>query len=246
MAGSLHAGADAFDKGEKAMGARDYESAVALFEEGLTGDPDSLRLGSEYRQATIRKAIAGYPKEGAPADYDREIAFFEKLTTAHPKAAYAFLNFGFSYVDKIPAAGSITQVILASNAQGCFTKSIELKPTWIALYSRGNSYLYWPKIFGRWPLAVADLERAFAMQKAETRKSYHVRTYISLGDAYWRTDEAEKARRIWKEGIAQFPDNSQLRDRMSRDGDALSEYISELHDPNKRVDTDLRELWTSQ
>lgn len=238
---------DAFDKGQRALSAKDYTTAVSAFEEALTADPDSLRNGSEYRQATIHKARAAKPRsEGALPDFDRAISFFEKLTTANPKAPTAFLNYGFAYVDKIPAAGSITQVILANTALGFFTKSIELKPSWIALYTRGNSYLYWPKIFGRAGLGVADLERAYAMQKADTKRTYHVRVFISLGDAYWKVDNLEKARATWKEGLVQFPGNKPLADRISKEGDALGEYIDSVLDPNKRVDTDLRELWMTQ
>src|SRR5437879_2439107 len=89
----MNGGDDAFDKGERALSSKDYSTAVGSFEEALTSDPDSLRNGSEYRQATIRKGIAAHPKEGAPADFDREISFFEKLTAANPKAATAFLNY---------------------------------------------------------------------------------------------------------------------------------------------------------
>jgi tetratricopeptide (TPR) repeat protein len=250
-AASLIGADDAFDKAERALSAKDYDTAIASFEEALTGDPDSLRDGSEYRQATIRRSFAvhaGDPhiKEGAPADYDREIAFFEKLAAANPKSANAVLNYGFSYVDKIPAAGTISQVILANNALGMFTKSIELKPSWIALYTRGNSYLYWPKIFGKYPLGVADLERAYAIQKAESKKSFHVRVYISLGDAYWLTDNVDKARIIWKEGIAQFPDSQPLKERLARGDDTMKDYLDSVLDPNKRVDTDLRQLWMNQ
>ena len=39
--------------------------------------------------------------------YDRAIAFFKKLTTEHPSAANAHLNYGFAYVDKIPDAISV-------------------------------------------------------------------------------------------------------------------------------------------
>lgn len=244
---SVLCGADeTYERAQKAMSAKDYDAALTAFEDALRADPDSLRNGSEYRQATIRKSIATHPrdKEGSPADFDREIKFFEQLTAAHPKAPNAFLNYGFSYVDKIPAAGSITQVILANTALTQFSKSIELKPSWIALYTRGNSYLYWPKIFGRAGLGVADLEKAYAMQKAEGKKQpYHVRVYVSLGDAYWKTDDVNKARTIWKEGLTQFPNSQPLKDRMAKDGDALKDYIDSVLDPNKRVDTDLRELW---
>lgn len=242
-ASALIAADEAFDRAERALSSKDYPTAIESLEQALLADPDSLRDASEYRRATLRKAMASHPKEGTPADFDRELAFFEKLTQANPNSSNAFLNYGFSYVDKIPAAGAITQVIMANNALGMFTKSIDMKASWIALYTRGNSYLYWPKIFGKYPLGVADLEKAFAIQKGESKKSYHVRVYISLGDAYWLTENVEKARSIWKEGIAQFPDSQPLKDRLGRGDDTMKEYLDSVLDPNKRVDTDLRELW---
>lgn len=251
---TLHAAAgdEAFDKAEKTLAAKNYDAAISAFEESLTADPDSIRNGSEYRQATLQRSLSlqpvvkGQPHEGKPADFDREIAFFEKLTAAHPKSPNAFLNYGFSYVDKIPAAGTIGQVILANSSLTLFTKSIELQPTWIALYTRGNSYLFWPRIFGHGPDAVADLERAYEIQKKEPKKSIHIRVFVSLGDAYWKTDAADKARAIWREGLKQFPDSQPLKNRMAKDGDALNEYLDTVLDPGKRVDTDLRELWRGE
>src|SRR6266700_6635142 len=149
------------------------------FEAALASDPDNLRFGSEYRQAVIQTK-----------EYDRSLKFFEKLVADHPKSSNAYLNYGFAYVDKIPASGSITQVILANTALSYFTKSIELEPSWIGYYTRGNSYLYWPKIFNRAQLGVEDLEQAMKIQKADKQlRPYHVRAYISLGDGYWKMDD---------------------------------------------------------
>lgn len=241
-------GDDAFEKGEQALSAKDYAAAVGDLQLAVEADPDSIRNASEYRQAVLRMTKASRPEkkgwEGATADFDKEIGFFEKLVAAHPASGNAYLNYGFAYVDKIPAAGSITQVIMANTALTQFTKSIDIKPTWIALYTRGNSYLYWPKIFGRAGLGVTDLERAYAIQKSEPKKSYHVRVYISLGDGYWKTENPEKAKAIWREGVAQFPDSQPLKDRLARQGDDLDTYINNVLDPNKRVDTDLKELWS--
>jgi tetratricopeptide (TPR) repeat protein len=234
---------DSFDQAEHALQSKDYASALTLLAKTVESDPDSLRYASEYRQAVIKQTVAAHPREGSTADFDKELAFFEKLVTEHPTSSNAYLNYGFAYVDKIPAAGSITQVILANNALTQFTRSIDLKPTWIALYTRGNSYLYWPKIFGRAGLGVADLEKAYAMQKTQPKKSYHVRVYISLGDGYWKTDNLERARQIWNEGLTQFPDSQALKDRLAKQGDDLESYINNVLDPNKRVDTDLKELW---
>jgi tetratricopeptide (TPR) repeat protein len=213
------------------------EPAAALpqLEAAVAADPENLRAASEYRMAVI--------KAGA---YDRALSFFEKLVTDHPQAANAWLNYGFAYVDKIPAAGSITQVILANNALTQFSKSIELRESWLALYTRGNSYLYWPKVFGRAPLGVSDLEKAVALaRKEEKKKRVYARSFAALGDGYWKTEQLDKAKAVWQEGLQLFPGEPQLQarlDELAKGAEALEVYINEQLDPNKRVDTNLLPL----
>jgi tetratricopeptide (TPR) repeat protein len=210
----------------------DPAAALGPMEAALAADPDNLRYASEYRHAVIHAGA-----------YDRELDFFEKLVTDHPRSAFAWLNYGYAYVDKMPAAGAITQVILASDALKKFTRSLELKESWLALYTRGNSYLYWPKIFGRGPLAVADLERAVAISKGEPKRSYHAHAWAALGDAYWRTDQPARAQATWEEGARLFPDDAKLKARLARQGEELEAYLDDQLDRTKRVDTDLREIW---
>jgi tetratricopeptide (TPR) repeat protein len=205
---------------------------LGRMEAALAADPDNLRIASEYRHAVIRAGA-----------YDRALDFFEKLVTDHPRAPYAWLNYGYVYVDKMPAAGAITQVILANDALQKFSRSIELKPSWLALYTRGNSYLYWPKVFGRGALALADLKAAVEMSKREPQRIYHVHAWAALGDAYWRTDQPEQAKAVWEEGARRFPRDPGLKARLARHGDDLEAYIADVLDRTKRVDTDLREMW---
>jgi tetratricopeptide (TPR) repeat protein len=223
-----------YRQGMKALGSNDYASALRYLELAVTDDPDNLRYASEYRQAAIKSK-----------DYDRALGFFEKLSTSRPQSANVHLNYGFAFVDKIPAAGSITQVILANKALAEFSKAVELQPNWVSYYTRGVSYLFWPKIFNRAAMGVADLEQAMKIQVAEPHKNYHVKAYIALGDGYWKTDQLEKAREVWSKGLKQFPGNQQLKARLEQKGEDLQGTIEAGFDPNKRVDTDLRELWAS-
>jgi tetratricopeptide (TPR) repeat protein len=225
-----------FDDALKAVAAGNDAAALPLFEKALAAEPDNLKIHDAYRKAVIRTG-----------GYEQALGFYEKLTAAHPGSASAWLNYGYAYVDKIPAAGSVTQVILANKALTHFSKSIELKKTWIALYTRGNSYLYWPKVFGRAPLGVADLEQAVAMAKQEaTKKKVYVRSWIALGDGYWKTGEPGKAKAAWREGVQLFGSDPQLEARLSRDGEELEKYLYEQLDPNKRVDTSLVPLWEGE
>jgi len=209
------------------------ESDLARLETALAADADDLRAGNDYRMEAIRLAR-----------YDRALAFFERLVADHPEASNAHLNYGFAYVDKIPVAGAITQVILANKALGEFSRALELRPTWIGYYTRGNSYLFWPKIGRRTRLGVADLEEALRRQRSGDRHAYHVRTYISLGDAYWIADDAGKAVETWHEGIAEFPGNALLTARLAAKDEGIKAIIDTAYDYTLRVDTNLDDLWT--
>jgi tetratricopeptide (TPR) repeat protein len=201
----------------------------------VTADPDDLRAGNDYRMTVIRAQA-----------YDRALAFFKELTARHPDSANAHLNYGFAYVDKIPAAGAISQVILANSALTEFSRSLELHPSWIAYYTRGVSYLYWPKIFDRTRLGVADLEIALTMQRAADRRhAYHVRTFLALGDGYWLMDQPAKARAAWRAGLKEFPQSAALKQRLASKPPALHDLLRDVYDPSRRVDSDLTELWTS-
>lgn len=221
-----------YRQGLKALETNDYPAALHYLELAVAGDPESLRYGSDYRQAVIHSK-----------DFDRALKFFEQMLTQHPKSANLHLNYGFAYVDKIPIVGSITQVILANNALTEFGKAVELQPSWIAYYTRGTSYLFWPKIFKRAPMGVADLQRAMEIQKSDQRRAYHVKAYIALGDGYWKSDDLAKAQATWEEGVKAFPDSTLLKQRLSLKGDDLKNLIEKQFDPGTRVNTDLREIW---
>ena len=221
-----------FNRALHALSQQDYPLALSSFEAALTSDPDNLRYGSEYRMAVVQSK-----------SYDRCHSFFEELVAQSPNSVNAYLNFAFAYIDKIPEVGAITGVILANTALSYFTRSIELHPTWIGYYSRGNGYIYWPKIFNRTQLGIDDLMQAMKIQKQAEKRSYHLRTYVALGDGYWKLGEHDNARAIWREGVEQFPSNPQLEERLSKNPEQLDALMYATYDPTKRVDTSLEELW---
>jgi hypothetical protein len=161
-----------------AAGAEGCPATLDRLERSLRAAPDGLQLGSDYRREVIRCAA-----------YDRALDVFAEIAAAHPRSASVQLNYGYAYVDKIPAAGSITRVILANKAVERFTGAVDLDPSWLALFTRGNSYLYWPAVFGRTALGIADLERAVALGDAEGNRPYQVRAWIALGDGHWKLGE---------------------------------------------------------
>jgi len=239
------AGEEKYDQGMKEVAAKDWDKALDSLEAALAADPDSLRYGSEYRQAAILRAQAVHGKEGSPQDFDRPIKFFEQLVAKNPTSANACLNYGLAYVDKVPVVDELTRISVANAALTQFSKSIELHPTWVGYYTRGTSYLFWPKFFGRAKLGVADLETATKLQSAGPPKPYYAHAWRALGDGYWKLDDPGMARMAWSEGLKEFPDDASLKERLSLQGDELNALVRNALDPKRRVDTNLKNLWLS-
>ncbi|HEX2162326.1 MAG TPA: tetratricopeptide repeat protein, partial [Thermoanaerobaculia bacterium] len=209
----------------------DAAGALAGFEAALRQAPDHLVWGSEYRHAAL-----------AAEAHDRAIDFFDELTAAHPRSAAARLNLGYAHVDKIPAAGSVTQVVLANAALGHFTAALEIEESWLGRYTRGNSYVYWPPIFQKTRLGIADLERAIEIAERLPPKAIHARAWVALGDARWRLGERDAARATWREGLERYPGSAELEARLGREGEALAAFLDEAYALGRRVDTDLSPL----
>lgn len=232
-----------YEEGVAAAAAESFDVAFEKLEAALDAEPDNLRYGTAYRQAVI--AAAGNEKKEL---YDRAIEYFKKLVEQHPQAANAYLNLAFAYVDKIPAEGAITQVILANTSLGHFGSALAIEDSWLGRYSRGHAYLFWPPIFGRTPNGIADLERAIEIARENGGpKPYQARAWAALGDGYWRLDNVRKAREIWQQGLEVFPDDPHLQARFSRtDRAELDAYLEAHYDAGKRVETHLREIFESE
>ncbi len=224
--------ASLFAEGMAAVEAGELAKGIDKLEAAVVAAPDNLRYAAEYRQAIIQTR-----------EHERAIALFEKLTAERPGLANLWMSLGYAVVDKIPNAGAITQVILANTALGHFGKALAIEESWLGLYTRGNSYIYWPKIFGRTPLGMTDLEQAVEISRRMERRSYHALAWAALGDGYWRLGDVGKARQVWTEALALFPGDARLEARASRRGAELDTFLEHHFSPSTRVGTDLRELW---
>ena len=194
--------------------------------------PDDLFAGADYRQALIRCGGG-----------DRATRFFDALVKRHPAAPNAWLNAGLAYVDRIPPASDLRQALLGKAAAERLGRSAALRPSWLAHHVRGFVCLFYPRVFRVSRTAVAELEAALRQLQQEPRRACHARTYTALGDAwYWRLDDLARARRLWAEGLALFPDDHDLRERITKQGMPLRDVIRRSLNADTRIDTSLREL----
>lgn len=207
-------------------------TALDFYELALTGEPDNLRWGTEYRQVLLKARQAG-----------RGEKFLERLAREHPAAANLQLNLGYVYVDQMPGLGPLAALNLAGQAQRAFSRSIEIEPSWLAYYSRGSSYLYWPPMMKKTVLGIADLEKAIALAEKEAWHSYHALAWTALGDGFWRLGERDQMRATWKQGRLLYPRATALEERLALADRELDDFLLAVYRPGRRIDTGLEVIW---
>jgi tetratricopeptide (TPR) repeat protein len=202
-------------------------------ESRLTQDPANLRVASAYRQLVIETGR-----------YDRSIKLFERLAKDPRGGANRFVNLALANVDKVPVSGSIRRALLGRDALDALTRAIAIEPTDLAYLIRGLVNLYYDQfVFHRTDKGVADLETARTLSAAHPLVPYAPRILVALGDGYWRLNRPDKARDLWREGRASFPDAESFRVRLNARDAQIPDIIERALDAGVRVDTTLRELY---
>jgi tetratricopeptide (TPR) repeat protein len=204
----------------------DYESRLAQ-------DPASLRVAAAYRQLVI-----------ATGRYDRSIKLFERLAQDPRGGANRYVNLALANVDKVPVSGSVRRALLGRDALDALTRAIAIEPTDLAYLVRGLVNLYYDQfVFHRTDKGVADLETARRLSAAHPQIPYAPRILTALGDGYWRLNQHDKAREVWREGLAACPDADGFRVRLTARDEQIPDIIERALDAGVRVDTTLRELY---
>ena len=217
----------------------ELDELLSAFESGLRRDPSNHAMAHLYR-----RRCADYGR------HDRSIRFFRNLVENDPDRRWARMELSVAYVDKIPTCGGIAAIVCKGTlARRSLDQLDEVIAThddlWRAHYARGMNHLHWPRALRHTPAAIEDFEHCLRIQRAELRatgrsRPYHARTYILLGDAQAKNGSYGEARRVWREGLAAFPDSQELRDRVALRGDAaLSEWVRERRSLEQPIDTDL-------
>ena len=224
-------------------------SALSELEHAIRLDPDKLLYSNTYRQ---------FIRDYGHMYYDRSIRFFEDLVEQHPDRIMPGLNRALAYVDKMPypKLGIVSQGKLSNKSLDELDRLLDMDPgCWTAKFVRGMNHLHWPRKLDHAPLAIKDFTELIAMQNKlppEKQRDYFALAYVALGDAYVKNREAgleenmAQARKAWQQGLAKYPDSSELKERLeltAKSTDELIAFVKGLRGLEDPVDTDLTRVW---
>lgn len=161
-----------------------------------------------------RRALwSRYAKEGL---IDALLAEFENRAERDPTSVDAKVELGVAYLEKLfnsptgPESG-----VWATKADKTFDAALELDPQrWDARFTKAIALSNWPAFLGKQSLAIQQFETLIDQQSQAPKEPRFAQTHLFLGNMYLQMGQRDKAIAAWQSGLAQYPDNQELRSQL--------------------------------
>jgi len=150
---------------------------------------------------------------------DEMVGIFEEYAELNPGDPEAQLLLGNAYLQRLQESPTGPEMgEWAGKADTAFDTALGLdENNWDARLSKAVSLSFWPPIFGKQGEAIDQFEILLEKQKSAAPNSNHAQTYKYLGNLYQQQGDSEKAKAIWQEGYAAFPDDEALAEKFKPD-----------------------------
>lgn len=143
---------------------------------------------------------------------DEVIAEFERLAANDPNNPDRQVELGYAYIQKIQEVGGALAGKWATMADEQFDKALALDEThWNARYMKAVSLSFWPPFTGKSAEATAQLSKLIEIQSEGPQEPEHAKPYLVLGNIYLSQGKNDLALETWKQGLALFPDDAELK-----------------------------------
>lgn len=140
---------------------------------------------------------------------DALVSEFERRALAAPQDSTAQTDLGFAYHQKMRFSGGGPEAgKWGKMGSDAYAKAIELDETnWAARFAQAQHF-YYAEMKGD---ALVHLNVLREQQKTRRAEERHAEAFIFLGNLYVEQGNRGEAKKVWEEGIALFPNNSQLQ-----------------------------------
>lgn len=220
----------------------DLTRGLAYLKAAAQAEPDSLRVGNDYRLALRDHRL-----------FQDEQTFFEGLAKKTP-TVNTNIEFALTYVDLMrscpkPPDGLVCQAQNSYSSISILNSVLQAHPyNIVARYARGLNHLYWPTLMGHLPKSQQDLQYAVALShfQATIGAAFAPQAYVALGDVFAKAGNTGTARNAWRNGLNAVPSQEQglLQQRLAIPQDQLQAMEdNQLRGLGVYVDTDLSLFW---
>lgn len=102
------------------------------------------------------------------------------------------------------------------DSNSAYNQVLEIDPQhWDARFQKARNMAFWPVAYGGQAEAVRHFETLVKQQRGSSDRADYADTYRWLGNLYDQQGRADDARRTWEQGLALFPNNASLRNKLN-------------------------------
>ena len=186
---------------DEAAATFDYKDALAQLNLGDLDEAERVALWKQIREA---------------GKLDEAIAWLELNADENSNDPDAQVEVASAYIQKIFEVGDGPEAGLwAGKADSAYDRALELDSEhWDARFNKAISLSFWPPIFGKQSEAIGNFETLIGQQQNGAPEQRFAQTYVLLGNLYTQTGQLDKAGAIWNQGLALFPDDESLNDKL--------------------------------
>lgn len=145
------------------------------------------------------------------------IAMLEDQAALYPENEDLQLQLGYAYLQPM-SRGNVAGIEAgqwAMKADTTFDSILKANPeNWDARFTKAVSYSFWPPMFGKQQAAIDNFEILVSQQANQNLDPKFAQTHLLLGNLYFQTGQGDKAKEAWNHGLAQFPEDTELRKQL--------------------------------
>ncbi|MFT6081647.1 MAG: tetratricopeptide (TPR) repeat protein [Planctomycetota bacterium] len=144
---------------------------------------------------------------------DAAVAWFERAAAANPGSADTQTDLGNAYIQQmLQATDESTRIEIGKRIDAQFDQALSLQPDhWEARFRKAVGMTYGPALSGQRSEAIQHFERLVAQQATVAPTAGFSQTYLYLGRLYAQSGNADRARRMWQQGLSQHPRDEELQ-----------------------------------
>ncbi len=148
---------------------------------------------------------------------DQAIAELERRAADDPRSAAAQSALGQAYLKKCGDIKDVReQAILAMQADKVLDTALSLDPNnWDARFTKSAAMSHWPASLNKGQEVIDNFQTLIQQQEAQPQQPQFAKSYIQLGDYYQKAGNPDYANQVWQRGAALFPDNEELRGKLT-------------------------------
>ena len=148
---------------------------------------------------------------------DQAIGDLEQRAASNAGAAEYPAALGQAYLQKCGTIQDVReQGILAMKADQVFDGALNLDPNnWEARFTKALAMSYWPTQMNKGNEVMQHFVTLVEQQEAQTPQPHFAQTYVRLGEEYQKYGYRDHAQQVWQRGVTLFPENQELRLRLS-------------------------------